>query len=138
MTANGWLVGKLANASQRSSLASPFEEWASLPDVCIANTASRRLCDILLLKELLNGLGHHTHGIVDVRRLVLAIDKLKAEQACPVDNITWCWPMPHNTTLTSRARQGILIIKKCTHCQREKQTCIAYERRIVSRQTEGL
>lgn len=67
---------------------SPFEEWAGLPDVCVAHAAFRRLSDVLLLKELLDGLGHHCHGVVDVRRLVLAVDQLKAEQACPIGDMT--------------------------------------------------
>lgn len=67
---------------------SPFEEWAGLPDVRVAHAAFGRLGDVLLLKELLDGLGHHCHGVVDVRRLVLAVDQLEAEQACPIDDTT--------------------------------------------------
>lgn len=70
---------------------SPFEQRASLPDVRVAHAAFRRLCDVLLLKEFLDGLGHHCHGVVDVRRLVLAIDQLETEQACPTDDMTRCF-----------------------------------------------
>lgn len=62
-------------------MALPFEERSSPPDVCVAYTTARRFCDVLLLKKLLDGLCHHGHGIVDMRRLVLAVDELKAEQA---------------------------------------------------------
>lgn len=67
---------------------SPLEQWASLPDVRVAHAAFRRLCDVFLLKEFLDGLGHHCHSVVDVRRLVLAVDQLEAEQACPIDDTT--------------------------------------------------
>lgn len=67
---------------------SPLEERAGLPDVCVAHAAFRRLSDVLLLKELLDRLGHHCHSVVNVRRLVLAVDQLEAKQACPIDDMT--------------------------------------------------
>lgn len=67
---------------------SPFEKRASLPDVGVAHAAFRRFGDVFLLKELLDGLGHDCHSVVDVRRLVLAVDQLEAKQACPIDDTT--------------------------------------------------
>lgn len=79
MGTDGWW-----RKAEQSRADSPFEEWAGLPDVGIAHAAFGRLGDVFLLKELLDGLGHHGHGVVDVRRLVLAVDQLEAEQACPI------------------------------------------------------
>lgn len=74
--------------TEAAQIDSPFEERPSLPDVCVAHAAFRRLGDVLLLKELLDGLCHHCHSVVDVRRLVLSVDQLEAEQACPIDDRT--------------------------------------------------
>lgn len=67
------------------STTAPFEERAGLPDVGVANAASGRLRDVLLLKELLDGLSHHGHGVVDVGRLVLPVDELEPDQTWRVD-----------------------------------------------------
>lgn len=60
----------------------PFEEGPSLPDVGVSHAASGRLRNVLLLKELLDGLGHHSHCVIDVGRLVLAVDELEADETC--------------------------------------------------------
>lgn len=60
----------------------PFEERPGSPDVGVPHAASRRLCDVLLLKQLLQRLSNHGHGVRDVSRLVLPVDQLKTQQAC--------------------------------------------------------
>lgn len=64
----------------RTSWNLPFEQGPCFPDVGVAHASSRRLCDILLLKELLDGLGDHGHRVVDMGRLVLPVDELEADQ----------------------------------------------------------
>lgn len=59
---------------------SPFKEWPCFPDVGVAHASSRGFCDILLLKELLDGLSHHGHGIIDMCWLILPVDELEADQ----------------------------------------------------------
>lgn len=87
--AAAWVKLHSSVKSEPAALAhTPFEEWPSPPDVSVSYTSAGRLCDILLLEELLDGLRHHCHSIVDMRRLVFAIDQLKADQTCPVDSIT--------------------------------------------------
>lgn len=58
----------------------PFEKWPSFPDVGVSYASSGRFCDVLLLKQLLDGLSHHGHSIVDVSRLILPVDELEANQ----------------------------------------------------------
>lgn len=60
----------------------PFKKRPGLPDVGVAHAAPRRFRDVLFLEELLDGLGHDGNGVADVRRLVLAVDELEADQAC--------------------------------------------------------
>ena len=60
----------------------PFEEGPGLPDVGVSHAASGWLSNVLLLKELLDGLGHHGHCVIDVGRLVLAVDELEANETC--------------------------------------------------------
>lgn len=60
--------------------ASPLEEGPCLPDVGVSHASSGGFRDVLLLKELLDGLGHHGHRVVDVSRLVLPVDELEADQ----------------------------------------------------------
>lgn len=58
----------------------PFEKGPRFPNVGVAHASSRRLRDILLLKQLLDGLSHHGNRVVDVGRLVLPVDELEADQ----------------------------------------------------------
>lgn len=58
----------------------PFKEGSGFPDVSVAHTAPRRFGDVFLLEQLLDGLGHYGHCIVDVCRLVLSVDELKGDQ----------------------------------------------------------
>lgn len=58
----------------------PFKEWPCFPDVGVAHASSWWFRNVLLLKELLDGLSHHGHGIIDVRGLVLPVDELEADQ----------------------------------------------------------
>lgn len=58
----------------------PFKERPRFPDVGVAHASPGGFRDVLLLEELLDGLGHHGHCVVDVGRLVLAVDELEADQ----------------------------------------------------------
>lgn len=58
----------------------PFKKGPRFPDVGVANATFRWFCDVLLLKELLDGLSHHRHGIGDVGRLILPVDELEGDQ----------------------------------------------------------
>lgn len=64
----------------------PFKERPGLPDVSVAHAAPRRFRDVFFLEELLDGLGYDGDRVADVRRLVLAVDELEADQACVDDN----------------------------------------------------
>lgn len=44
----------------------PLEKGTSLPDVGVAHTPSRRVCDILLLKQVVHCLSYHSDGVANV------------------------------------------------------------------------
>lgn len=58
--------GHCRQAAKTDRRLAPFEERAGFPDVGVAHAAPGRLRDVLLLKELLDGLSHHGHGVIDV------------------------------------------------------------------------
>lgn len=58
----------------------PFKERPCFPDVGVAHASPGGLRDVLLLKELLDGLSHDSHCIIDVGWLILAVDELEANQ----------------------------------------------------------
>lgn len=58
----------------------PFKERPCFPDVGVAHASPGGFRDVLLLKELLDGLSHDSHCIIDVGWLILAVDELEANQ----------------------------------------------------------
>lgn len=68
--------------SSRTPSPIPLKKGSCLPDVGVAHAAPRWVCDILLLKQVVHGLGHHGDSVTDVGRLVLAVDELQTDHPC--------------------------------------------------------
>ena len=114
----------------------PFKERAGSPDVGVPNTAPGWLCDVLLLKELLQRLGHHRHCIHDVGRLVLTVNELETQK-------TWCTHThahahkhTNTHTHTNTCTQAHTPTHTHTHTHTHTKRPHAYQREIYEENRE--